>query len=1082
MAQKTDLNISPYYDDFDSSKNFYKVLFKPGYPVQARELTTLQSILQDQVKSFGSHVFKEGSMVIPGNIAYDGNFNSVKLNPTNFGVDISLYINNFIGKKVIGQISGTTAIIQYIALPDGNDVEDLTLYVKYLDSDSNFQFNPFQDGESLIAEENITYGSTTINAGTPFVSLISSDATSVGSSASIGDGVYFIRGYFANVSKQTIILDHYTSTPSYRIGLKIDELILSAKDDSSLYDPSKGFTNYAAPGADRFKINLSLTKKLISDTNDTDFVELLRVEDGKIKKIETKTQYNVIKDYIAERTYDESGDYTVEPFNVTVNNSLNDRLGNNGLFFDTETTEQNNTPSENLMCLKISPGKAYVRGYDVDKISTTIIDVEKPRDTELIKTASIPFEMGNNIRVNNVSGTPKNKLTIDLYDQLNSTGTIIGNARVYSFSLTDASYINDVTNWDLYLYDIQTYTTLVLNSEVSNSELPATSFVKGKSSGASGYAVSAGGSSTTINLRQTSGTFSVGEQLIVNGLDFSRSIRTVTTYSTEDIKSVKQTTAVSGLPVDFTADCLLERFRFPNGITQVTISGGNTLVSPGKFFTGVKIGSIIGYATTTGDQTFNRVTAVSADGTSLTIATISPSVPGVYSGTVTDGTYSNIFIGAPIIRNQNSGFLYAQLPDFNISSVNLSGSLITLSEQITGQSTNGSGVLSFDLSAVSGITSAFFASFDQERYSVHYSDGGIGTVTSDQFSISGNNVTISGLRTSQSNTIVVNTTLVKNGIQSKIKTYNRSQTLNVVRSKYPESGTGISSSIGDGLTYNQYYGLRVQDEEISLNYPDVVKIISVYESFDSSAPVVDQIQFGASSDVSTNAIIGENIFGKGSKAIARVVSKPFSNVLGIVYLNSERFSISESVVFEDSNITTEIKSITPGKYKDITNSYTLDKGQKDQYYDYSRIVRNKNTTEPSKQLLIVFDYYSVPSNDSGDVFTVLSYDKERYTHDIPFIGPRSVKSSDTLDFRPRVPVFTSTTSSPFDFSSRIIEPTRILSPNESSLLGYEYYLPRIDKLYLDKTGNFILEKGISSKNPKAPDKSDAVMEIATVSL
>jgi hypothetical protein len=170
-------------------------------------------------------------------------------------------------------------------------------------------------------------------------------------------------------------------------------------------------------------------------------------------------------------------------------------------------------------------------------------------------------------------------------------------------------------------------------------------------------------------------------------------------------------------------------------------------------------------------------------------------------------------------------------------------------------------VLSFDLSAVSGITSAFFASFDQERYSVHYSGGGIGTVTSDQFSISGNTVTISGLIPSQSN-IVVNTTLVKNGIQSIIKTYDRSRTLNVARSKYSQSGTGISSSIGDGLTYNQYYGLRVQDEEISLNYPDVVKIISVYESFDSSAPVVDQIQFTASSDVSTNAIIGENILGK----------------------------------------------------------------------------------------------------------------------------------------------------------------------------------------------------------------------------
>ncbi|MGA1047583.1 MAG: DUF4815 domain-containing protein, partial [Minisyncoccia bacterium] len=732
------------------------------------------------------------------------------------------------------------------------------------------------------------------------------------------------------------------------------------------------------------------------------------------------------------------------------------------------------------MCLKISPGKAYVRGYDIEKISTTIIDVDKPRDTESIQNVNIPFEMGNIIRVNNVSGIPKPKYTVDLYDQLNSTGSIIGNARVYNFSLTDAAYSNSNTNWNLYLYDIQTYTTLVLNSTISNTELPATSFVKGKSSGASGYAVTAGGASDTINLRQTSGTFSVGEQLIINGLDFPRTIKVVTSYSTEDIKSIKQTTAVSGLPVDFTADCFLERFRLPNGVTQVTISGGNTVVSPGKFFTGIKVGSIIRYQTTTGDESFNRVTAVSPQGTSLTIAS-TPGVSGIYSGSVTNGTYNNIFIGAPIIRNENSGFLYAQLPDPNISSVNLSDSLLTISEQITGETTDSDGVLTFNLSAVSGITSAFFTTFDQERYSVHYSNGEIATVTSDQFTLNGNTVTISGLLASQSN-VIVNATLVKNGIQSKVKTYNKSKTLTIARSKYPQSGTGISSSIGDGLTYNQFYGLRVQDEEISLNYPDVVKIISIYESFDSSEPTLDQIQFGTNANVSTNAIIGENILGNNSKAIARVVSKPSTNVLGIVYLNSERFVDLETVTFEESNISTEIESIIPGKYKDITNSYILDKGQKDQYYDYSRIVRNKGTTEPSKQLLVVFDYYSIPSNDSGDVFTVLSYDKDRFTHDIPFIGSRSVRSSDTLDFRPRDSVFISKSSSTIDFSSRTLEPTPILSPNESSLLGYDYYLARIDKLYLDKNKNFILEKGISSNTPKAPDKNDAVMEIATIKL
>jgi Domain of unknown function (DUF4815) len=1082
MAQKTDLNISPYYDDFDSEKNFYKVLFKPGYPIQARELTTLQSLLQDQVKSFGSHIFKEGSMVIPGNIAYDGNFNSVKLNSSNFGVDVSLYIKNFIGKKVTGQISGTTATIQFIAFPDDINVDDLTIYVKYIDSDNNFEFNPFENGESLIADENITYGNTTINAGTPFASLLSSNATSIGSAASIGDGVYFIRGYFVNVSKQTIILDNYTNVASYRVGLKIDELIIGAKDDSSLYDPSKGFTNYAAPGADRFKINLTLTKKLLSDFNDTDFIELLRVENGKIKIIESKTQYNIIKDYMAQRTYDESGDYTVSPFNVSVNNSLNDRLGNNGLFFDTETTEQNNKPSEDLMCLKISPGKAYVRGYDIDKISTTIIDVNKSRDTESIKNVNIPFEMGNILRVNNVSGTPKSGLDINLIDRFKSEAgiTTIGIAKVYNFNLTDSAYTGNTTNWDLYLFDIQTHTHITINQLISDADLPATSHVKGKSSGSSGFAVVAGGNSSIIRLKQTSGTFSVGEQLLINGLDFPRSIKSVITYSTEDIKSVQQPTSISGLSAAFTSDCLLEKFRFPNsvvGIAISTVSGTTTVSSPGKVFTGVKVGSIIRYQSTNIDETFNRVTAVSSTGTSLTIADIT-GISGIFSGTHVDGNY-NAFIGAPIIRNESQGFLYSRLPDSNISSVNLSDSLLSISHQITGVSVSGN-VLTLTPANIVGISSAFFAAFDEERYSVHYTtDGTIAKITSDQFVLNSGTVTISGL---PNGSVVVNTTLIKNGIQSKVKTYNRSQTLTVGKSKYTQSGTGSNNSIDDGLTYNQYYGLRIQDEEISLNYPDVVKIISVYESFDSSAPVLDKIQFSASATVSTNAIIGEDIIGNTSKAVARVVSNVADNVLGIVYLNSERFLESESVVFSVSNIKTEIQTITPGKYKDITNSFTLNKGQKNQYYDYSKIVRNAGTPEPSKSLLVIFDYYSVPSNDSGDVFTVLSYDKERFTHDVPSIGPRSVRASDTLDFRPRVSTFSTNDKSPFDSSARTFSTYLTLSPNESSLIGYDYYLARIDKLYLDKIGNFILEKGISSKNPKASNKNDAVMEIATIKL
>jgi len=622
MSQKTNLNINPYYDDFDSEKNFYKVLFKPGFPVQSRELTTLQSILQNQVEDFGSHIFKEGSVVIPGGITYDNEFYSVKINPTQFGTDVSVYIENFVGKTVTGQSSGNTAKIQKVVFPDESDeLEYITLYVKYLGSDNNFEYSQFEDGELLFANENVTYGNTTISGGTSFASLIASSATSVGSASFINDGVYFIRGYFVNVSSQNIILDYYTNTPSYRVGLKIKESLVTAKDDESLYDNAKGFTNFAAPGADRLKIELTLDKKTLDDTNDTDFVELLRVKNGKIEKITTKTNYNLIRDYIAERTYDESGDYTTVPFELNVENSLNDRLGNDGVFFPGELTEQGNIPSNDLACLKISPGKAYVRGYDIEKTGNTILDFDKSRDTETISNVTVPFEMGNVLRVNNVSNTPKIRQTINLYSQLGSTDVQIGEARVYSFNLKDAPYSDNTTNWDLRLYDIQTYTKVTLNQAVTSSEIKESFFVKGKSSGATGFAT-ADGSSSVIYLRQTSGSFVKGESLIVNGLDISRSIKEVHVYNTQNIKSVKQTDPF-GYGTDFTADAVLEKFRLSNGISQISItaeSGGiSTVTSTGKAFVGIKTDTIVRYQQVgLLTETYNRVSSVSADSLSRT--------------------------------------------------------------------------------------------------------------------------------------------------------------------------------------------------------------------------------------------------------------------------------------------------------------------------------------------------------------------------------------------------------------------------------------------------------------------------------
>ena len=1095
MAQKTNLNVSPYYDDFLESgvgakdKNYYKVLFNPGKPIQARELNTLQSILQDQVEKFGSHVFKEGSLVIPGSTTFDNNLYAVKLNLTQFGVSISTYLSQLVGKTIVGQNSGVSASVQLAQLPN-SEVEYPTLYVKYLNSDSNYEFNPFQDNEPLSASENITYSTTTINADTTFATTISSDATKIGSSASINEGVYFVRGAFVRVPKQTIILDYYTNSPSYRVGLQVNEEIITAKDDSSLYDNAKGFTNFAAPGADRFKISLVLTKKLLSDTNDTDFIEILRVKDGAIKKLDIKSNYNIIKDYLAQRTYDESGDYTTTPFEIKIKNSLNDRLGNDGVFFDTEKTDKGNIPSDNLLSIKLSPGKAYVRGYDIEKTGIEIIDVEKPRTTETVSISNVPFEMGNLLRVNNVTGSPKQNNVVYLQsERKNSTetaaGVTIGDAQVYTFNLTDAAYQNPSTNWDLYLYDVQTYTELTLNQSVSSTDVPQSSYIKGKSSGASGYAVSAGSDTEIIQIKQTSGTFSAGEKILINGSELvSRTIKTVRSYQTSDIKSVHQSTSISGFQTAFLADTQLDRISRP-GIIKITAGGTATIGSPASF-SGIKTGDIIRYQVGNNTESYNMVSSINPSLLSMELSEIA-NVSGVCSGTYPGSNFSGSYsLGVPKIRNEEDGYLYAQIEDSNVSSVNLSSSVISFTADSNTTFTPSSGTLTVNRGnftlGVNSIT-AQFEQFDEERYSISYSDGTIDDLTSDKFSLSGNEVTFTGLDNKEISNIKA--TFVKNGIQSKAKQYNRSKIVNVVLSKNPQSGSSANSSINDGLTYNnQAYGLRVQDDEISLNYPDVGKVIAVLESLDNNLPVLDQITFSSLANVSTNAIIGENIIGRSTNTVARVVTKPSTDTLGIVYLNNNRFSTNESVIFEDSNIKTEIQTIVSGQYRNITDKFALNKGQNDQFYDYSRLVRKRGQDSPSRKLSIIFDYYSIPSGDTGDLFTVNSYSQERFLSDIPNIGRSAVRASDTLDFRPRVSPFTGTTSSPFyGTPNRFANSLNfIVSPNESALIGYDFYLPRIDRLFLDKTGTLNIVKGIPSVNPKPPASLDDAMELASIRL
>ena len=1098
MPQKTNLNINPYYDDFNKEDNFYKVLFKPGFPVQARELTTLQSELQNQIESFGSHMFKEGSMVIPGNVNYDSQHYSIRIKEEHLGIPVSLYVDQLIGKRLRGETSGIiVSVDSYKLVGDTPEITDLTLFVNYVESGDDNTISVLNDGEQLIIEDTITYGNTPINEGETIATLIDANASAIGCAVGISSGVYFLRGTFVDVATDNLILDPYTNTPSYRVGLNIDEQIITAKEDPKLYDNARGFSNFAAPGADRFKISTTLTKKSLTDTNDTSFVELIRLDDGELKKLQNKTQYSLIKDYFAQRTFDESGSYSVDPFQVNIANSLNDGIGNEGVYRSNEVTEQGNTPTDDLMAVKVSAGKAYVKGYDSEKVGTTILDVAKPRDKQTVDSSLVSYEFGTKLTVNNVFGAPVPNINdssqiVTLWDERSSsnsagTGNMIGAARVYAFNVTDSSYLNDATTFDLYLFDLQIHTRVVLNLAVSTADFPLGSFVRGVSSGATGYASANGGGTTIQFLTQTSGTFIIGEQVIINeDPEFSRSIADVTAYGAHDVKSVYQdTSSATGYTVDFVADTVLNNWtpeQF-NVVDNISLTGAAATV-PGKNWTGVNLGSIIKYIKPAATlPTFNRISAISADLNSVTLQSC-PDIAGVCDGTLSPSSgyeASSFTLAVPEIDVKNTKGLYAPLGESNISDVSLANSTLIVNRNLTGESTDGSGTLTADISAT-GITSAFYEAFDAERYSVTYSSGAIAPLSSSQFVLGadGQSFTINGLATGQSN-VVVGSTVKRKDIKSKQKNFVRSQKKDVIF-----TAVGINT-LTSGLDTNDWYGLRIEDKEISLNVVDAVNIVGVYESIDTAPPILDNLVFISGLNLDTASIVGEHVTGATSGAVAQLTARNSATTIEIAYLTPMKFIIGETVTFSESNIVSNLQNITVGSYLNITNRYALDKGQREQFYDYSRIVRKGSFSAPSNRLTIVFDSYVVPTSAEGQIYTVESYSDERFGSDIPHLA-NGLRASDTLDFRPRLVPFTSTTASPFFFYQRDfgaagnVNPPYSVTPDESSIVGYTFYLPRVDKVMLDTLGNLSVIKGTSSVDPQEPANIENAMTIATVHL
>lgn len=1085
MPQNTNLNAPPYFDDFDVTKNYQRVLFKPGTSIQARELTTLQSLLQNQVENFGKHFFKEGAVVIPGNVALDPEYFCIQVDPTHLGVPISLYISKLLGKLIKGETSGVTAKVENIITDSESEKGNYTLYIKYRgSSEIDFSTNTFVDAENLIVLENIDYGISFIREGTTFATTIVSNSIETGSAVKIEDGVYFVRGFFVDVFSQTLILDQYSNLPTYRIGLSIDENVAVASQEyPDLYDNARGFSNFAAPGADRLRITATLIKKSIDDLSDENFVELMRIINGE-RQIFTPSGIdpsNLIKDELARRTNDESGDYYIIPFNVGVRESLNDKIGNNGIYNEGQLTSQANVPSDDLLTLQISPGKAYVRGYEIETLNTVNVDIQKPRSTETESDTSLEYTLGNQIRVNNVYGTLPigYGTTVKLFSNRTvtpgiSSGFELGVAQAYDLKLENSAYTGASTDFELTLFDIQTYDYLILNSTIT---LPTPCFIEGKHSSANGYLTYSVTNSNQLILYGVNGTFVKDEPISINGREISRTIKEFRDFGLDDICQITSLDETS-----FTSDTVLTpSFPLaPTGSTFTISTGGVITNASSTFGVGISTGDIVAYVKP-GETlpTYNRVTAVNAASKSITVQSTT-SVVGVSSGLlpISSVTTSEVFIVTPEILNNSESFLFLPLPHEYVSSVELENAQIIIRKSYLVTISDNS--LTSTLETDSRFT---LEPFDEEDYSLVYTNGITEPLSQRNFSASGRTISLNSL--SGNGNAILTVTLRKTQLKARKKIAQKATTLLVDKSSNRSSGVG-GTSLNDGLTYSDVYGIRVQDQKISLNVCDVKRVLGIFESSSVNEPELTKIEVTDLNANILNSITGELIQGQDSGTLATLVSNNGSNIIELVYNNENNFIPGEKILLLTSKLTAVISAVTIGD-RNIAGDFEFINGQKAEICDYSYIVRKSSTVAPTKKLKIVYQNYIIDPNDDGDFVTVDSFDADLYSRDL--IESGGVSASDIIDFRPRVlPYDPSTNSySPFEFFGRRYDSTTSSTPfifanNKNILLSYSYYLPRTDVLYLNKDGRFLVSSGVPSLDPQLPQTIEHALEVGILEM
>ena len=447
MPINTNLNIAPYFDDFDVEKQFYKILFKPAYAVQARELTQLQTILQNQIEQFGDNVYQEGTIIKGCNFTVLNGLQYVKL-VDKTGFDVESYISGpsteilsgieteiDIVYEIEGVQSGLVASIITASRGFETRPPDLnTFFINYLNTNETSSYKAFIPGENLQISRKKYNGSTLYSTELNIQNInVTLQTAPTGKSFGIraSSGVIFQKGHFLFTADQTLVVSKYTDQPDdISVGYEVLESLISALQDNSLYDNANGSANENAPGADRLKMVPDLVARAtpIADLDPT-FFTLIRYQNGSAVQLRDVTQFNSIAEELAKRTYEESGNYILDKFKVDL-----DRR------------------NDQLVAL-LGKGTAYVKGFRVVNNGQIDFTIDQVQNTTLQQNQATTVDYGSYVDIVDISGTVDiNYATADLQ---NAGGVKIGEA-----------HVRNITPSKLYLFGVQMISPNVFESVV----------------------------------------------------------------------------------------------------------------------------------------------------------------------------------------------------------------------------------------------------------------------------------------------------------------------------------------------------------------------------------------------------------------------------------------------------------------------------------------------------------------------------------------------------------------------------------------------------------------------------------------